>query len=204
MKRRWRKAAFTVIEVLVAVSLMAIVAGAVALGVQRSVRAAHLKTSKERIERLMLQAFRFSAVSGHVGDVVIFRAKDGTYQGHVNFWEADTGQVSLLTRSCESIGSLSGISSLSLNGCTVHKAVFRFFGGHGLSTVYAYDQYDRALAPSDFGFSSEETTHRKRELEMILFPTKNPTSGEKISLDPYLLSLPHSLPFPNEYLASGL
>jgi prepilin-type N-terminal cleavage/methylation domain-containing protein len=204
MKRCCRKYAFTIIEVLVALALMAIVASGLVLGVTRSLRATQLKTSKERIERMFLQAFRFAAVSGHVGDVVIRREEDGAFEGYVNLWEIDSRRLSILAQKCVSIGRLSGIESISLNNCSVYRATFRFFGGHGLSTVYAYDQYKHELLPSDFGFSPENITHKKRELEMTLRPTKDPTPSEKISLQPYLLSIPHYLPFPDECLVSGL
>jgi hypothetical protein len=204
MNRRCRKHCFTIIELLVALSLMAVIAGGLVLGVTRSVRATQLKTSKERIERMFLQAFRFAAVSGHVGEVVIRREEDGAFEGYINLWEIGSRNITILAQRCVSIGRLSGIESISLNGCPVHRATFRFFGGYGLSTVCAYDQYQRELVPSDFGFSPENLTHKKRELEVVLRHTQNSDNGEKISLHPYLLSIPDHLSFPDEYLTIGL
>ena len=194
---------FTLIEVVVAFALMAIIASVVGLGVARSVRASQLTTSKERIERMLLQAFRFAAVSGHVSDVVIRQGEDGGFEGYLNLWEMNSKNLSTWAQSSVPIGHLSGIESINLNNCSVNKVIFRFFGGHGLSTVYAYDQFQRELAPSDFGFSPENITHRKRELEMILRPTPNENPSEKISLQPYLSSVAHYLPFPDEYLTTG-
>ena len=199
-----RRHSFTIIEVLVALTLMAIIAGVVVLGVKRSLRTTQMKTSKERIERMLLQAFRFSAVSGHVGDVVIQRDATGAFEGYVNLWEKDSVKLCLLAQQNASIGGLAGIESLCLNGYAVEAATFRFFGGHGLTLVRAYDQFRRELSPSDFGFLPENITHRKRELEITLQPTKNPTPSEKISLDQYLLSVPHYIPIPDEYLTIGL
>ena len=183
-------------------SLMAVVAGTLVLGITRSLRSTHLKTSKEHIERMLLQAFRFAAVSGHVGDVVITQSEDGTWNGYINLWEIDSRTLRILGRTCTSIGQLAGIDGVCLNGCSVHKATFRFFGSHGLSTVYAKDQHDRELDTSDFGFSPENITHKERELEISLLPTKNPNPSEKISLKSYLLSIVHYPSFPNEYLSA--
>ncbi len=204
MSRRERKASFTIIEVLIALCLLAIVAGAIALGIQRSVQATQLKTSKERLERLFLQAFRFSAVSGHVGEVVVRKRSDGMFEGYVNLWGQGTQSVSLIAQSCGPIGQLAGIDAIAFNGRTIHKAVFRFFGGHGLSSVCVYDQDDRKAANIEFDCAAADDSPMSRDLDMIVRPTKDPTTPEIISLKPYLLSVPHHLPFPNEYLTNGL
>lgn len=198
-----RRYCFTLIETLVAFSLLAIVLGAVVLGITRSVRATQLQTSKERLDRMLLQAFRFSSISGHVGDVVLCLSEDGNgeWEGYVNLWEMDARTLSLLAQQCKAIGHLPGITTLQLNGRKVHKAIFRFFGGHGLSAVYAFDEYGSELTPSDFGFSSEVFTHSQRELEITLQPTREST-GETLSLKKYILSTPHYLQFPDEYLST--
>lgn len=198
-----QKHGFTIVEVLVAIILMSVVGGVLVLGVQRSLRATHLKTSKERIERMLLQAFRFASVSGHVGDVVIRREEDGTFEGYINLWEVEATSLCLLAQKCESIGHLSGIHTMCLNDKFVHKAIFRFFGGHGLSTVYAYDTSDREVDPASFGFSQEKTSHKNKELEITIQSTQDRNPSEKISLDTYLLSIPHHLSFPDEYLING-
>ena len=194
-----RRQCFTLVEVLVAFSVIAIAAGALLFGISKSVRSTQLATSKQRIERMLLQAFRFSAVSGHVGDVVIEKKEEGGWEGSLNLWEIDSKGLGILARKCSAIGSLGGIESVSLNDRDVHSLTFRFFGGHGLSAIYAYDQYGGDCSPMNFR-STSQSTHIEQELEISLRPTVNPTPKETISLTPYLLSIPRHLPFPNEYL----
>ena len=195
-----KRHSFTLIEVLVAIALMAIVAGGIVLGIKRSVQATHVKTSKERIERMLLQAFRFAAVSGHVADVVIVQKEEGEFEGYINLWETDSKNLSILAQNCKSIGALPGIQSVGLNDRPINKVIFRFFGGHGLSIVHAYDSSERELAPGEFGFLPETAGQKKIELEISLRTTENQDPSAKISLHPYLLSIPRHLPFPDEYL----
>jgi prepilin-type N-terminal cleavage/methylation domain-containing protein len=195
-----KRHSFTLIEVLVAIALMAIVASGIALGINRSVQASHAKTSKERIERMLLQSFRFAAVSGHVADVVIVQKEGENFEGYINLWETDSKNLSILAQNCKSIGALSGIQSIDLNDRSINKAVFRFFGCHGLCAVHAYDGSERELAPAEFGFSPEAAGQKNTDLEIRLRTKENQDPFAKISLQPYLLSVPRHLPFPDEYL----
>ena len=199
----YQKHSFTVIELLIAIILISVIGGVFVLGVQRSLRATQLKTSKERIDRMLLQAFRFASVSGHVGDVVIRRDEHGSFEGYMNLWELEATSLCLLAQKCEPIGHLSGVYSLYLNDKSVHKVIFRFFGGHGLSTIYANDEIDQEIDPARFGFSQERNLHKKPELDVTIQSTNGKTPSETISLDTYLLDIPHHLSFPDEYLING-
>ena len=182
---------------------MAVVAGSLFLGISRSLRSTQLATSKQRLERMMLQAFRFSAVSGHVGDVVLEQKEGGVWEGYLNLWEFDARGLRLLAQNCVPIGSLRGIESIALNDREVHAVRFRFFGGHGLSAVYAHDQFGREMPATELRFA-QAPAQVEQELDMTLRSSPNSSSCEKISLKPYLLSTPHHRPFPDEYLqASG-
>ena len=188
---------FSLIEVVVALSILAITAGVLLFGLGRSIRAIQTQTSRERLERLFLQAFRFSSVSGHVSDVIISKGPDG-WVGELALWGQDSSNTHILARTCESIGQLSGIHSMFLNDCEIESASFRFFGSHGLLTVCAYDRYERELSSTDIRFSRDSGSSTP-ELVLTICPTPNPTSAEAISLKSYFMTTPQHPPFPNEY-----
>ena len=188
---------FSLIEVVVALLILGVAAGALLFGIDRSIRAVRFQSSKERLERLFLQAFRFSSISGHVSDVIISKNPDG-WVGELALWGESASSLPILVRNCESIGKLSGIHSILLNGCEVNSVSFRFFGSHGLVAVCAYDRFERELAPEDFRFA-RDSAHAEPELVLSLYPTPNPAPVESLSLKSYFLTAPHYPPFPNEY-----
>jgi prepilin-type N-terminal cleavage/methylation domain-containing protein len=191
---------FSLIEVVVALSILAVTAGALLFGLGRSIRAIQTQTSRERLDRLFLQAFRFSSVSGHVSDVIISKGPDG-WVGELALWGQDSSNTLTLARTCESIGQLSGIHSVFLNDCEITSASFRFFGSHGLITVCAYDRYERELSPADIRFSRDGgSSTPEPELVLTICPAANPTSVEAISLKSYCMTAPQHPPFPNDYI----
>lgn len=189
---------FTLIEVVVAFSILAMTMGALLFGLSRSIQAVRTQSSKERLERLFLQAFRFSSISGHVSDVIISKNSDG-WAGSLTLWDNNATNIHLLARHCESIGQLGGIHSILLNDCEIQSATFRFFGGHGLTSVCAVDQYGRELPPADFRFVRDAYSNAEPELILSIHPTQNSTLVETVSLKTYFMTAPRHPPFPNEY-----
>ena len=192
----------TLIEVVLAFLVLAITAGALLLGLNRSIQAVRTQSSKERLERLFLQAFRFASISGHVSDVIISKESDG-WVGSLTLWDDNSTNIHLLARNCEAIGQLGGIYSILLNDCEIQSASFRFFGGHGLTNVCAHDQFGREMAPADFRFVRDAYSTAEPELILSIHATANSPLVETISLKPYFMTAPRHPPFPNEYIQTS-
>lgn len=189
---------FTLIEVIVAISLLAVIAGVLVWGVGRSVGAMRTQSSKNRLENLFLQAFRFSSISGHACDVIICQYREG-WRGSLSLWENSASNIHLLNRSGTSIGQLGGVQRILLNDCEVQSATFRFFGGHGLTLIYAQDQFGREIPPAAFRFVRDSNSPVEPELVLSMYPSNNPTPVETISLKPYCMTVPRHPQFPNDY-----
>jgi type II secretory pathway pseudopilin PulG len=193
---------FTLIEIVVAFSVLAIAAGALIFGLNRSIRAVKTQCSKERLERLFLQAFRFSSISGHVSDVLISKEPEG-WVASLTLWENTSKEVHKLAQKSKNMGQLGGIHSILINDCEVQSASFRFFGGHGLLTVCANDQFDKELSSVDLRFLRDAHSNIEPELIVSIHPTPDSTHVETISLKPYFMTTPSHPTFPSEYTQSS-
>jgi type II secretory pathway pseudopilin PulG len=198
--KRIRRRSFTLLEILIAFSVIATIAGVLVHGIVKSVRVTQLQTAKQRIEQMLLHAYRFATVSGHVGDVIVEKTEEGEWEGHLNLWEIDARGLSILAKKCSPIGHLSSINSLSINDRSVHSATFRFFGGHGLSAVYARDENEREMSVADFQFEPCTMTHREQQLTISVRSATQAGPVESISCEPFLRSVPRYRPFPDEIL----
>lgn len=196
---RARSHSFTLVEILVALVIISVIAGSLVLGIGRSIQSVRARTSKERLERLFQQAFRFSSVSGHISDVIITKGPNG-WEGALSLWENTASDTLLFARSCHSISQLSGTETICLNDLEFHGAIFRFFGGHGLSHIEAFDASGRTTYASDLQTIEDNLADRQPEVTITLRPSNHSTVSEQVSMDPYLKTVPHPLPFPNEFL----
>ena len=191
---------FSLIELIVAVLILALAASGLFLGLHRSIRTVRIQSSKERLEQLFMQAFRFSSISGHVSDVIISKRPDG-WIGELTLWGKDSSDITLLARNCEAISRLPGVLSAALNGREISGASFRFFGSHGLVAVCAFDQYGEGLSEEEVRFFRDVAASRvEPELVLTLFPTPNPTPVEELSLKAYFITALYHPPFPNELI----
>ena len=191
------KRAFTLVEVIIALILMAFFASTLSFGFSSYYHKMKLKNAQERIGRLLSQADYLSTVLQQESKV-IFVNRNASWYAILKPWgDEEFETVDLFGNLPANFVELGGTKTIRLNDTELSELslVFLPMKGIDLSYVEARDSMDRLLTARELGLGT--TNHTDISITLVL-----EGNGKKaflpIDLRPYARITTH-MPIPQEY-----
>ncbi len=195
----------SLVEVIIAlVILSATIGGLVLSGADRN-KKSQFTHSRDRIQHLCHQAYRFSAMNIHVTTVVLHKNDDNQWEAYLSLW-GDSDTMLRVTQNCKQLKDLKWVQNVLVDGQSVSELELQFFGHEGLSGVYAKNAWGSHLPEFDLIHAPGRT---KPQIPQITFEapfseidplTKRNTKAKRaLDLERFAIAATDYPPFPNEY-----
>lgn len=195
---RPQKRAFTLIELLISILLVALFASTLSFGFLRYYRQMSLKNAQERVERLLSQADYLSAVLQQETKVIITH-KNGSWYAILKPWgDEEIEAIDLLGSLPANFVELGGTKTIRLNDTELSDLSLLFLPMKGIdfASVAAKDSMERSLTARELGLIS--TTHTNVSASLMLEGNGKGLS-EVVDLRPFARLTTH-IPIPQEYV----
>lgn len=196
-EKAYTKKAFTLVEVIISLLLVAFLASTVLFGFSRFYRHMELKKAQERVERLLSQADILSTILQQEATILFIQKHSSWYAVLKPWGDEEFETLSVFAHLPANFVELNNIKTLRLNDSELSELSLTFLPMKGidLSYVKAKDSMERSLTARELGLMPSHST----ESSIILFlEGKGNKEFHSIDLKPYARITTH-LSIPQEY-----